>query len=37
VVSVGQPAPDFALRSDAGDTVRLSDLRGRQFFVFFYP
>jgi peroxiredoxin Q/BCP len=37
VVSVGQPAPDFALRSDAGDTVRLSDLRGRPVVVYFYP
>ena len=37
MVSVGQPAPDFALRSDAGDTVRLSDLRGRPVVVYFYP
>jgi thioredoxin-dependent peroxiredoxin len=37
VVSVGQPAPDFALRSDGGDTVRLSDLRGRPVVVYFYP
>jgi thioredoxin-dependent peroxiredoxin len=37
VVKVGQPAPDFALRSDSGDTVRLSDLRGRPVVVYFYP
>ncbi len=37
VVTAGQPAPDFALRSDAGDTVRLSDLRGHPVVVYFYP
>ncbi len=37
MVSVGQPAPDFTLHSDAGDTVRLSDLRGRPVVVYFYP
>ncbi len=37
MVEVGQPAPDFALRSDTGDTVRLSDLRGRPVVVYFYP
>ncbi len=37
MVSLGQPAPDFALTSDAGDTVRLSDLRGRPVVVYFYP
>jgi peroxiredoxin Q/BCP len=37
VVSVGQPAPDFALASDSGGTVRLRDLRGRPVVVYFYP
>src|SRR5579859_3390145 len=37
MVTVGQPAPDFALRSDTGETVRLSDLRGRPVVVYFYP
>lgn len=37
MVEVGQPAPDFALRSDTGETVKLSDLRGRPVVVYFYP
>jgi peroxiredoxin Q/BCP len=37
MVEPGQPAPDFSLRSDSGDTVRLSALRGRPVVVYFYP
>jgi peroxiredoxin Q/BCP len=33
----GDPAPDFALLSDEGETVRLSDLRGKRVVVYFYP
>ena len=33
----GQPAPDFALPSDEGGVVRLSDLRGERVVVYFYP
>ncbi len=36
-LSIGDPAPDFALPSDDGETVRLSDFRGRRVIVFFYP
>jgi thioredoxin-dependent peroxiredoxin len=36
-VREGQPAPDFELTSDAGETVRLADLRGRQVVLYFYP
>ncbi len=36
-LQVGDLAPDFALTSDAGETVRLSDLRGRRVVVYFYP
>jgi peroxiredoxin Q/BCP len=37
VIEEGTPAPDFELQSDAGDTVRLSDLRGRPVVLYFYP
>jgi peroxiredoxin Q/BCP len=37
MIAAGEPAPDFALESDTGETVRLSDLRGRPVVVYFYP
>jgi peroxiredoxin Q/BCP len=36
-LSVGDPAPDFSLPSDTGETGRLSDLRGNRVIVYFYP
>jgi peroxiredoxin Q/BCP len=37
VVEEGKPAPDFELTSDTGETVKLSDLRGKQVVLYFYP
>jgi len=37
MVEVGQPAPDFELQTDTGETVRLSDLRGKPVVLYFYP
>jgi thioredoxin-dependent peroxiredoxin len=37
MVEEGKPAPDFALTSDSGQTVRLSDFRGKPVVVYFYP
>jgi len=37
VIEEGQPAPDFELQTDAGDTVRLADLRGKKVVLYFYP
>lgn len=36
-LNVGDLAPDFALLSDTGETVRLSDLRDRRVVLYFYP
>lgn len=36
-LSTGDEAPDFALPSDTGETVRLSDLRGKKVVLYFYP
>ena len=33
----GDPAPDFELTSDGGETVRLSALKGRPVVLYFYP
>jgi peroxiredoxin Q/BCP len=37
VIEEGTPAPDFELTSDSGDTVRLSNLRGKPVVLYFYP
>jgi thioredoxin-dependent peroxiredoxin len=37
VIEEGKPAPDFELSSDSGDTVKLSDFRGRPVVLYFYP
>ena len=37
MVEEGKPAPDFELTSDSGETVKLSDLRGKQVVLYFYP
>ncbi len=36
-LKIGDMAPDFALPSDTGATVRLSDLRGKRIVLYFYP
>jgi peroxiredoxin Q/BCP len=37
VVEEGKPAPDFELQSDSGETVKLSELRGKPVVLYFYP
>ena len=37
MVVEGKPAPDFTLESDAGATVRLSELQGTPVVLYFYP
>jgi peroxiredoxin len=36
-LNVGDMAPDFELKSHLGKTVKLSDLRGKNVFIAFYP
>lgn len=33
----GDTAPDFAVQDHTGRTVRLSDFRGREVVLWFYP
>jgi peroxiredoxin Q/BCP len=37
MVAEGTVAPDFELASDAGETVKLSALRGKPVILYFYP
>ena len=37
MIEEGKPAPDFELSTDTGETVRLSDLRGKPVVLYFYP
>ena len=37
MIEEGTPAPDFALQSDTGETIRLSELRGKPVVLYFYP
>jgi peroxiredoxin Q/BCP len=36
-IGVGNAAPDFSLSDEAGNTVKLSDLKGNNIIIFFYP
>jgi peroxiredoxin Q/BCP len=36
-LKVGDTAPDFELPSDTGETVKLSDFRGKRVVLYFYP
>ncbi|MCB1033720.1 MAG: peroxiredoxin, partial [Acidobacteria bacterium] len=37
MISIGDKAPDFALPNQDGETVRLSDLKGKKVVLFAYP
>lgn len=37
MLAAGMPAPDFTLSDHTGRTVRLSDYRGRNVVLWFYP
>lgn len=37
MLDVGDPAPDFAVPDHTGKTQRLSDYRGKNVLLWFYP
>ncbi len=37
MIEEGKPAPDFELSSDSGETIKLSELRGKPVVLYFYP
>jgi thioredoxin-dependent peroxiredoxin len=37
VIEEGKAAPDFELESDSGETIHLSDFRGKPVVLYFYP
>lgn len=36
-LNVGDPAPEFETVTDSGETVKLSDFRGKKVILYFYP
>jgi peroxiredoxin Q/BCP len=37
MLNVGEQAPDIDVRTDAGESFRLSDLKGKRVVLYFYP
>ncbi len=37
MLEVGEAAPDFSVQDQNGQTVRLSELRGKKVLLWFYP
>ncbi len=37
MLQLGQPAPDFTLKTTTGESFQLSSLRGRHVVLYFYP
>lgn len=36
-IEIGQKAPDLELKGDHGETVKLSDYKGKYIVLYFYP
>ena len=37
MINIGDKAPDFKLKSDAGENISLKDLKGKKVILYFYP
>ena len=37
MLKIGDKAPDFTLRSDAGANIALKDFKGKRVVLFFFP
>ncbi len=37
MLKIGNKAPDFKLKSDAGETISLKDYKGKKVILYFYP
>ncbi len=37
MIEEGKPAPDFELPTESGETIKLSELRGKPVVLYFYP
>ena len=37
MLNAGEHAPDFTLKTDTGEDLRLADLRGRKVVLYFFP
>jgi peroxiredoxin Q/BCP len=37
MLKTGDKAPDFTVKSDAGNDVSLADFRGKKVLLFFFP
>jgi peroxiredoxin Q/BCP len=37
MVKIGDKAPDFTTTTESGEKVKLSDLKGKKVFLYFYP
>ena len=36
-LEIGQKAPDFSAKNQNGETVHLSDFKGKKVILYFYP
>jgi peroxiredoxin Q/BCP len=37
MLKIGDTAPDFTTTTESGDTVKLSNFKGKKVFIYFYP